>query len=104
MRSGAILATLGALGQAMVPMLRDLIPRSDFLTALHDDTVGLIEGALHPPLTADSVVLAEFDRVVEMLRFGADPASHTEAGQSHIGICKAADNYRFPLEEVVRLL
>lgn len=104
MRSGAILATIGALGQVVVPMLRDLTPQSDFLNALHEDTVALIQNASHPPLTADRVVLAEFDRVVEMLRFGRDPASHTEANQSHIGICKAAANYRFPLEEVVRLL
>jgi len=104
MKTGALIAILGVFGRAMVPILTDLVPNSDFLRALHDDTALRILHVPQPPFTADGVVLAELDSVVEMLRFGQDPASHTEADQTHISVCKATAAYRFPLEEVVRRL
>lgn len=99
-----LIAAAAAILRFLVPVLNDLDPNSAFITELQAQTAAEIELGRRAPLVADSIIFAEFDRVVETLRFGSDPASQTVEHQTHISVCKACEDYTFPLDEVVRAL
>lgn len=104
--SGAskILSIFAALLDVKVPVLPDLAPNSDFITALREETTAALQGHSGPPLKAEAVIFGQYDNIVEVRNFCLDPPSDAWPEHTHTSLCKASESFRDPLDEVLKRL
>jgi hypothetical protein len=102
--AGKLFAVLSAMVDLGVPVFHDLLPGSQFISAMKEDALKMWENNAGSPVIADRVIHGQLDKVVVMERFCHDPPSKTLQGHSHTSVCKVSAQFVYPLEEVLRLI
>jgi pimeloyl-ACP methyl ester carboxylesterase len=100
----SFLKPFSALMRFQSPLIDQLRRGSDVLKILQDETVELTKNGANSHLKAVLVLIAQYERIVDNIRFANDPPPITIAGKSHINLCKPSSEFKEPLEHVLSCL
>jgi pimeloyl-ACP methyl ester carboxylesterase len=82
------------------PLIDQLKPDSTELRDLLEDTKKARRRGANPHLRAQQVVFAEYEKIVQNLRFADDPPAETIPDTHHTNVCKPRTGFLRPLELV----
>lgn len=100
----SFLKPFSALMRFQSPLIDQLRRGSDTLKTLQDETIELTKNGANPHLKAALVLIAQYERIVDNIRFANDPPAITIAGKSHINLCKPSPEFKEPMEHVLSCL
>jgi pimeloyl-ACP methyl ester carboxylesterase len=86
------------------PLIDQLRRGSDTLKTLHDETMEATRNGANPHLKAVRVLIAQYERIVDNIRFANDPPAITIAAKSHINLCKPNRDFQEPVDHVLSCL